>query len=243
MNVTEEAGQEYVGSVPWMVVFSVIFVVIISGNLLTILAIGLSRHLSSMTANQFIYSLAVTDLLVGLYIPYHLCFFKIQSLRENEIACIVRFMVPTFACTHSICKLLAVAGDRYIAILHPLHYNRYMTKRFVWGLIVGGWLFALALASVPIYWNNWTEEDSCDTEKFLPTIYCVYMLTSLFGAAWILMILVYVKIWTEARKHAKRIRRTVRFPQKAPVSDSKSFQVGCHLDPGTKGSTPPGGLF
>lgn len=214
----------YPGSALWLTVYSIIFVVIISGNLLTLFAIALNRKLSSVTANKFIYSLAITDLLVGLYIPYHVCFFIYNDdLSHQKIPCLLMFIIPTFECSHSICKLLTIAADRYIAILYPLHYNRYMTKRVVWSLIVGGWVFTIVLSTIPIYWNNWEEDGTCDILKFFPEVYFNFLLTPLFGLIWITMLLVYVKIWKEAHKHAKRVRRAARTSQ--DINDSKSFQV------------------
>ncbi|XP_044270395.1 D(2) dopamine receptor isoform X2 [Tribolium madens] len=213
----------YPGSALWITVYSIIFCVIVSGNLLTIFAIALNRRLSSVTANKFIYSLAITDLLVGLYIPYHVCFFIYKKDLDGKLPCVIMFIVPTFACSHSICKLLTIATDRYIAILYPLHYNKYMTNKVVWSLILGEWIFCGAISTVPIYWNNWEERCSCDVLRFLPKTYFIYVLTPLFGVIWITMLLVYVKIWKEAQRHTKRIRRVARMPK--DINDSKSFQV------------------
>ncbi|XP_015833052.1 octopamine receptor 1 isoform X1 [Tribolium castaneum] len=213
----------YPGSALWISVYSLIFSVIISGNLLTIFAIALNRRLSSVTANKFIYSLAITDLLVGLYIPYHVCFYIYKETLDGQLPCLIMSIVPLFACSHSICKLLTIAADRYIAILYPLHYNKYMSNRMVWTLILSGRVFSSAISTVPIFWNNWETELKCDIFKFLPQVYFNYILTPLFGIIWITMLLVYVKIWKEARQHARRIRRVARVPK--DINDSKSFQV------------------
>lgn len=212
----------YIGSALWFVVCSVIFCAIIFGNLLVILAIASCKQLSSVQSNQFVNSLALTDLLVGLYIPYHMLFYLSNVLNESEIACIIRFMVPTFACTHSILKLLTIATDRYIAVIYPLRYSRYMTKKIIWSLIIGGWIIASALSTVPIYWNNWEENSTCDTENFLPFYYFTSMLTPMFGLAWFTMLIVYMKICIEARRHAKRVRKSIKIYL---VNDAKSLQV------------------
>ncbi|RZC42300.1 7tm 1 domain containing protein, partial [Asbolus verrucosus] len=176
-------------------------------------------------ANQFINSLAISDFLVGLYIPYHMYFYMDKSFAEMQFTCILRFIVPIFTCTHSICKLLTIATDRYIAIVYPLHYNRYMTKKVAWALILGGFLIALILSTMPIYWNNWYGGIPCEMEALLPSIYFYFMLMSMFGFACIVMFLVYVKIWMEAYRHARRIRRTTRLPQNVPINDNRSLQT------------------
>ncbi|KAJ3659499.1 hypothetical protein Zmor_011184 [Zophobas morio] len=226
MNNSSEAS-EYVGSAAWLTVFSIIFIVIVSGNLLTIFAIAFNKQLSSVTANKFIYSLAISDLLVGLYIPYHVYFLIYNdTMGHTELYCIVLFMIPVFACSHSICKLLTIAVDRYIAIVYPLHYNRYMTKKVVWLLIIGAWVLTITWSTVPIYYNDWDGSHMCDLVNFLPTLYFNYMLTPLFCFAWFMMLIVYIKIWKVAYRHAKRVRNATFPKSKANLNDTKSFQVG-----------------
>ncbi|RZC42301.1 7tm 1 domain containing protein [Asbolus verrucosus] len=116
--------SEYIGGALWITVYCIIICAAIAGNVLTIFAIIASRQLSSTVSNQFIFSLGVSDLLVGLSIPYHMCFHMLDSFGHSKTTCLVRFVLITFACASSILNFLFIAADRYSAVVHPLRYNR-----------------------------------------------------------------------------------------------------------------------
>ncbi|EFA01319.1 Dopamine receptor 1-like Protein [Tribolium castaneum] len=216
--------SDYVGGGLWITVYCIIIVCAIAGNTLTLFAIAASRQLSSMVSNQFIFSLGVSDLLVGLSIPYHMCFYLTDSIIHNETTCLARFVLISFACASSILNLLFVATDRYTAIVHPLKYNQYMTRQNATFLISLVWILSLTFSTVPIYWNTWTEEKTCDVQ-IIPEVYFNFVLTPMFVLIWGVMLLVYIKIWREASKHAKRIRSTTNLHKCHNINDTKSIQV------------------
>lgn len=220
----EDSTNTYVGSVVWICVYSTIICAAVFGNILTILAITASRQLSSMVSNQFIFSLAVSDLLVGLTVPYHMCFFKINTLGDNKDTCLVRFVLISFGCASSILNLFFVAFDRYTAVVHPLKYNKHMTRETSAILIFFVWMMSLTLSTVLIYWNAWEEVGDCNV-KIIPDVYFNFVLTPLFVLTWSVMLLVYIKIWREAAKHAKRIRNTTNIHNCHSIKDTKSIQV------------------
>lgn len=108
----------------WVCVDITLMVLIFSGNTLTILAICLSRRIRSITSNLFILSLAISDMLVGFTLPYHLAFYMGSGLGSIHTWCLMRFFLIIIACCVSIWNLIAIAIDRYIAIVYPLHYVR-----------------------------------------------------------------------------------------------------------------------
>lgn len=209
----------------WSVIDSVLIFAILCGNILTICAIKLSRRISTLISNQFIFSLALSDLMVGLTIPYHLAFFIGETLGKQKFTCILRFVLIILACSSSIYNLLAIATDRYIAILHPLRYNRYMTKKVALIMIGVGWIIALSIAIVPIYWNIWEEGNKCSPEHVLTEMYVNYIITPMFVSIWIAMSCVYFRIWREAVGHAKRLRNVISYQHGPNLNDSKSVQV------------------
>ena len=108
----------------WVIVDGVILIIIFFGNILTILAIRLSKKLQSNTSNMFVLSLAVSDLVVGLTLPYHLAFYMGSGVGNRASTCLMRFFLIIMACTVSIWNLISIAIDRYVAIVYPLHYVR-----------------------------------------------------------------------------------------------------------------------
>ena len=108
----------------WAIIDGFLLVAILCGNILTILAVRFSRRLRAVISNHFVLSLAISDLLVGLTLPYHLAFYLGLGLGSNKNFCLLRFFFVIVACTVSIWNIIAIALDRYIAICYPLHYGR-----------------------------------------------------------------------------------------------------------------------
>lgn len=212
----------------WAIIDTFLMVIIISENILTICALRISRKLANLISNHFICSLAFSDLMVGLMLPYHLAFYITNDLGRCKYTCLLRFVMIVLACCASIYNLLAIALDRYIAIVHPLHYNRFMTKKVVLIIISTGWFCAITLAAVPIYWNEWipdSSEQNCELYNILPKPYVMYVLTPSFLSIWVAMFILYWWIWKEAREHTKRMKSTSHHSNGAPNNDWKSVQV------------------
>lgn len=106
----------------WATIDISLMICIFSGNTLTILAIGLSRRLRLITSNWFVLSLAMSDMLVGITLPYHMAFYLRTELGRFHLWCMLRFFLIIIACCVSIWNLIAIAVDRYVAIVYPLHY-------------------------------------------------------------------------------------------------------------------------
>lgn len=96
----------------WSIVDGALMLLIVSGNTLTILAVTLSRRLSSLVSNQFVLNLAVSDLMVGLTLPYHLAFYLDEEVGKIKWLCLMRFILIILACLASIYNIIAIAVDR-----------------------------------------------------------------------------------------------------------------------------------
>jgi len=116
--------------------------------------------------------LAVSDLMVGVILPYHLAFYVDGTLHRNKSVCISRFVMFTLACGGSIYNLIVIAIDRYVAVVHPLSYNGYATKRRVLLIVVVAWICTMGVSSIPIYWNCFDTSQMCEMETVLPR-YCI----------------------------------------------------------------------
>lgn len=209
----------------WIIIDGFIFISIVCGNCLTIAAVQLSRRLRSVVSNLFILSLAISDLLVGLTIPYHLIFYVDESLSQSHFVCIMKFFFNIIACCVSIWNLIAIAIDRYIAIVYPLHYSRWITKRMAVIVIISGWISGIILGAIPLFWNNFKKTTECEFDKVLPKWYMVGIITPVFSLIWFCMLILYWRIWREAYKHAKQLRASICGIHEGGHSDWKSVQV------------------
>lgn len=96
--------------------------VAIIGNAMVIHVFRRDRRLRRRT-NYYIVSLAIADLLVGMFgIPFAIM--ASVGLPRNLYACLFTTSILVMLCTISIFCLVAVSVDRYWAILHPMCYSR-----------------------------------------------------------------------------------------------------------------------
>nr|XP_023013216.1 5-hydroxytryptamine receptor 1A-like [Leptinotarsa decemlineata] len=217
---------QYCGTNYWLAIGIASTVIAILGNVLTLFAILFSKKLSSLTANYFVFSLAVSDLMVGCSLPYHMLFYLVQDFGKTRTICLLRFALTCFACSSSICNLLFIAMDRYLAIVYPLHYTRFMTKKTAYILISVGWLLATSTASTPLVWNEWYEGVSCEVVYVFPFSFIKYVLCPMFVMIWTTMLLLYSRICKEASGHQRRLRGSANLNQlSSSFTESKSFQV------------------
>ena len=130
------------------VLFDLIAIFILIGNVLIIIAVYRYRRLQTIT-NRFVVSLACSDFLAGLFISWQSAFNYNPSLDNVAITCISRLIQiqPSYC---SVLHLLAIAIDRYLAVLHPLRYHEFMTARVSNIMIALSWIFSTFFTSLII---------------------------------------------------------------------------------------------
>ncbi|XP_058127939.1 histamine H2 receptor-like [Anopheles ziemanni] len=207
----------------WIAIDGILMVCIFSGNILTIIAVWYYRRLQWLISNLFVLSLAISDIFVGLTLPYHLAFYMGVDLGRHKHLCLLRFFVLIIACSVSIWNLIAIAVDRYIAICYPLHYTRLMTKRTALTILGFGWSLAISIATIPLIWNKWDTAQECEFDELLHPWYVAGVITPIFSVVWLCLFVVYWRIWREASKHAKQLRAHGGALERS--SDWKSVQV------------------
>nr|XP_033814145.1 5-hydroxytryptamine receptor 2B isoform X1 [Geotrypetes seraphini] len=122
----------------------------IGGNILVILAVSLEKKLQNAT-NYFLMSLAVADLLVGLFVmPIALLTILFNSVwpLPNCLCSIWLFLDILFS-TASIMHLCAISLDRYIAIKKPIQASQFNSRAKTIIKIAIVWLISIGIA-IPI---------------------------------------------------------------------------------------------
>ena len=132
----------------------------IFGNVLVITAVYLYHRLRRMT-NFFIISLAISDLFVALI---HLPLRIHQSVHNNNwcfdkapgvvTTCAYWIVMDTVFSSASICNLVVISIDRFLAITKPFQYQRRMTKKVGFSLIAFVWVYAMLWGTLSLI--DWT---------------------------------------------------------------------------------------
>ena len=115
------------------------------GNGLVIYLI-LARRILRTTANRFVLSLAIADLSVGacFYPGQAICHFVLSSCNM-----MIREDIAVLMIYASVCNLLAMTLDHYIAITRPLRYVLLMTERRVTIVTAAAWITPLSFYFIP----------------------------------------------------------------------------------------------
>ncbi|XP_022216094.1 alpha-1D adrenergic receptor isoform X2 [Drosophila obscura] len=177
-------------------VFATFIVVTVIGNTLVILAILTTRRLRTIT-NCFVMSLAVADLLVGIFVmPPAVAVHLTGSWQLGWVLCDIWISLDVLLCTASILSLCAISVDRYLAVTRPLTYSRKRrSKRLALIMILIVWLLALAITCPPIL--GWYEPGRRDLRECRYNQNEGYVIFSAMGSFFIpmaVMIYVYARI-------------------------------------------------
>ncbi|XP_044132753.1 olfactory receptor 1468-like [Bufo gargarizans] len=128
--------------------FLVVFVATICGNLLIIILVSTSKNLHT-PMYLFISQLSISDILLPTTIVPNLLHILLNNGGTvSFIGCLTQFYF--FDCTEVFeCFLLAVMSyDRYVAICNPLRYTSIMTNRFCNASIIISWLIGNVISFI-----------------------------------------------------------------------------------------------
>ncbi|XP_003462463.1 olfactory receptor 2D3-like [Cavia porcellus] len=130
------------------VVFLIIYLLTVFGNLLIVLLIHADSGLHT-PMYFFLKNLSFTDLCFSTTIvPRMLLHFMVMKKTISFAGCSIQmFFFLTMGCTES--SLLAVmAYDRFVAVCKPLHYSTIMTQRVCNLLATGSWTSGVLVSLV-----------------------------------------------------------------------------------------------
>ncbi|XP_012582395.1 PREDICTED: 5-hydroxytryptamine receptor 2B isoform X2 [Condylura cristata] len=146
----KQPGEEQ-GNKPRWAALLILLVIIptIGGNILVILAVSLEKKLQYAT-NYFLMSLAVADLLVGLFVmPIALLTIMFAMWPLPLVLCPAWLFLDVLFSTASIMHLCAISVDRYIAIKKPIQANQCNSRATAFIKITVVWLISIGIA-IPV---------------------------------------------------------------------------------------------
>nr|ADI56272.1 beta-like octopamine receptor R1 [Amphibalanus improvisus] len=192
-----------------------IIVMAVLGNLLVIVSVLLHRRIR-VVANCFVVSLAFADMLVALCAMTFNASIQITGKwMFGYIMCDMWNSFDVFFSTVSILHLCCISVDRYCAIMRPLEYRSHMNKRTVAAMLIVSWTAPVLISFVPIFLGWYTYQSHLDYRARHPNtcqfiVNRTYMLVSSTISFWlpgVVMVCMYSRIYQEARRQHRAIRR------------------------------------
>jgi 5-hydroxytryptamine receptor 7 len=197
-------------STPVTILLSIVFLVLISGtiigNILVCVAVCLVRKLRR-PSNYLIVSLAVSDLCVAIIVmPFAMVYDLIGTWPFGPVLCDFFVSSDVLSCAASILNLCMISVDRYYAITKPLEYGVKRTPRRMFFCVFIVWMSAAFISLPPVLiLGNEKTETSCSVSQ--NKVYQIYATLGSFYIPLTVMMVVYYKIFSAARKIVKDERR------------------------------------
>lgn len=170
-----------------------------------------NKNLHNAT-NWILFSLSVSDLLVGLIVTPLNLLNLLGTLYLKEWICILLNICIVCVPLVSLFHLLAVAFERYIGILHPFRHRTLVTCRRTAVIIVLSWILPVSIGGIPVVgWNRLEERKHLNASSrvcsFTDILPCSYTLFSniLMLAVFFVEAVLYCRVFTVALRHARKM--------------------------------------
>ena len=165
---------------------------IVIGNGLVIFLITTRPNLRT-TTNWFVLSLAVADFGVGAVYYPRLSFCSIRDETCVNEAVKIAFSIGYSFVIASVTNLCALTLDRYLAIVHPLRYATFMTKRHVALLVSAAWgvPFFYLISRLVMFFALASESQNrlySSISLYLTAVTALACIFLLFAIVWIFLV-------------------------------------------------------
>eukprot|EP00794_Sanderia_malayensis_P016157 gene16157-17780_t len=208
-DITYHFNYKISSRIVFMILFTVIMILGILGNLIVCVVVYRTLALRRVITNRFIASLAISDLMVAVFlVPV-----KIASalhdgkLYENNVLCHYYVTLDNISFVASITNLLVITADRVIAITKPYMYKKVVTHRRARVVILFVWAYAITIGAL----TNVSWEDGLAGERGRKVcwqknrVYITLLFVAVFFLPLLTMGIAQVKMACVAMKHSKSI--------------------------------------
>ena len=177
----------------------ILAVLTVVGNGLVIFLITTRRNLRT-TTNWFVLSLAVADFGVGAVWYPRVSFCSIRDETCVNEAVEIAYLIGVLSVYASVTNLCVLTLDRYFAIVHPLRYVTFMTKKRVAVLVSAAWGVASTISAfLFLYYVVFTEED----QQIIRVSLFLCQIAIVFGLC-IFLLFATIRIFLIARRIARQ---------------------------------------
>lgn len=220
------------------------FFIIISclfGNTLVCVACVKCLYLQSFS-EQLIFSLALSDIMVAASVlPFDIVYWiTFPRWPLGGYVCNLWNALFFLFLTASVLNLTSVSIDRFLAVVYPLRYSIWMTPNLVKLMIVSVWLYSFGIAVIIFFLLDPPEDQTYSFN--LNPIFHGFLLIGNVILPFIIMIILYSKIYIIAKRHARRAgvassnantssptRRTNSFARELKLAKTLGIVVLCFV--------------
>ncbi|XP_015214349.2 trace amine-associated receptor 13c-like [Lepisosteus oculatus] len=187
-----------------------VVILTLCGNLIVIISITHFKQLHTPT-NMLVLSLAVADLLVGVFVmPFDMVKLIESCWYFGSFICSFRTAFSFCLTSVSISSLIFIAIDRYFAVFNPFLYSTKITLNIALFCIVLSWLSSLCYNLSLFFFNGNNDSEklnACFGDCFIliNATWGIIDLLVTFIIPCCVMIILYARIFLVAKKQAQAI--------------------------------------
>ena len=191
--------------------YALIVLFLFVGNFLTLLVMMLNRRMRTI-ANMFVASLAVSDLLLGVFLaaPLGIPTLVTSHWQFNDTTCQFQGYLASALCSASIHTVVLMTVNRYYRIVKPTKYRHYFTKKKTLIMILVTWFYSICAPLIYVLLGN---KMVFHPSKFLCCIpikksaFLAYSIPLYIGIPTCVIIFSYLRIFTTVRHHNSNLHR------------------------------------
>ncbi|XP_066506285.1 trace amine-associated receptor 13c-like [Hoplias malabaricus] len=194
------------------IVLSCISVCTVFLNLLVIISISHFKQLHTPT-NLIILSLAVADFLVGLIVmPLNIMKLIDSCWYLGKLMCSIYSLIEFVSASASLCSLVFISIDQYIAVCDPLLYSTRVTVCKTSVFIILGWSLCLLYITIYLYFNDHLFQSQISTTCYgecvvvLQKLWMIVDMVLSFITPCSVILVLYSLIFQVATRQAKAVR-------------------------------------
>ncbi|XP_031437653.1 trace amine-associated receptor 13c-like [Clupea harengus] len=182
------------------------------GNLFVIISVCHLKQLHTPT-NILILSLAMSDFLVGLFVmPVHLMIWIESCSLFKPAFCSFSNMISFHLTFVSIYNITFIAVDRYFALSNPFLYSKKVSLLLAFIITTHVWIVSLFYNCALLYFNgNFKHKCSGRCLPYINELWFTADLVIVFILPCATIIILYMKVFFIARRHAVAIRATLDY--------------------------------
>ena len=212
-------------------------VINVGGNGFTLITVRLTPRLWTKT-NFILASMMTSDFIVGVfmfwYTPFLLAVYVFNNSCNYNIAIAVStrlLMIPGYV---SVCHLILIPVERYIAIVYPLHYEIMFTDRTLKWSIFACWVSGILWAMMWLLGLINADLRKCDPQHPVMDAIVVYIVVC------ITMFICYGKILAISWRHRQRIEPLIANPASGTSDHATATTTITHSYTKNSEETSPG---